>query len=222
MCLPFTSLHFTSLSMMTYDLEALMVPPTSRLLLLLHLLGPHLIFYLSPLLFSPSSFLLPPFSFLPPLPSLVPSIPPSLLFHPLLLHFPRHGYLLLNLSRHDMTRQAAFIRNPDYSGDTAGPEIVTLGHNPYRPNVVSAPHCAVVHIFISVECFWSSSIIRPRTFCYVWLRSERAIQSVLTLCVASVHLPNKYTWHISPITLLIDSSIHPFIRSSHPLLIHPV
>ena len=32
--------------------------------------------------------------------------------------------------------QAAFIRNPDYPGESAGPEIVTLGHNPYQPNVV--------------------------------------------------------------------------------------
>lgn len=34
--------------------------------------------------------------------------------------------------------QAAFIRNPDYPGESAGPEIVTLGHNPYKPNVVRA------------------------------------------------------------------------------------
>jgi hypothetical protein len=32
-------------------------------------------------------------------------------------------------------KQAAFIRNPDYSGSSSGPEIVTIGHNPFQPNM---------------------------------------------------------------------------------------
>jgi hypothetical protein len=37
-------------------------------------------------------------------------------------------------------KQAAFIRNPDYPGETSGPEIVTMGHNPYQPNVGLGHH----------------------------------------------------------------------------------
>lgn len=32
-------------------------------------------------------------------------------------------------------KQAAFIRNPDYVGDGSGPDIFTLGHNPYEPDL---------------------------------------------------------------------------------------
>ena len=32
-------------------------------------------------------------------------------------------------------KQAAFIRNPDFSGDGSGPDIVTIGHNPNEPNL---------------------------------------------------------------------------------------
>jgi hypothetical protein len=31
-------------------------------------------------------------------------------------------------------KQAAFIQNPDLPGDGSGPDIVTVGHNPYTPN----------------------------------------------------------------------------------------
>lgn len=37
-------------------------------------------------------------------------------------------------------KQAAFIRNPDYEFEGAGPEIVTIGHNPYEPNLGLAYH----------------------------------------------------------------------------------
>jgi len=42
-------------------------------------------------------------------------------------------------------KQAAFIRNPDYDGDFnsfegAGPEIVTVSHNPFKPNMGLAHH----------------------------------------------------------------------------------
>jgi hypothetical protein len=37
-------------------------------------------------------------------------------------------------------KQAAFIRNPDYPGETSGPEIVTIGHNPFKPNVGLGHH----------------------------------------------------------------------------------
>lgn len=33
------------------------------------------------------------------------------------------------------TKQAAFIRNPDYDGDGSGPDIFTVGHNPYKPDL---------------------------------------------------------------------------------------
>ena len=32
-------------------------------------------------------------------------------------------------------KQAAFIRNPDYLGEGSGPDIFTLGHNPYKPDL---------------------------------------------------------------------------------------
>lgn len=32
-------------------------------------------------------------------------------------------------------KQAAFIQNPAYPGRGAGPDIVTIGHNPYKPNL---------------------------------------------------------------------------------------
>ena len=90
-------------------------------------------------------------AYLPPsLPSLLPLyypfIPPSLTLS-LALSPPFLPSLSLNLlvfMLFYVPRQAAFIQNPDYPGDTAGPEIVTLGHNPYRPNVVSAlPLCVI-------------------------------------------------------------------------------
>jgi hypothetical protein len=37
-------------------------------------------------------------------------------------------------------KQAAFIRNPDYDGDGSGPDIVTIGHNPFVPNMGLASH----------------------------------------------------------------------------------
>jgi hypothetical protein len=37
-------------------------------------------------------------------------------------------------------KQAAFIRNPDYDGDGSGPDIVTVGHNPFVPNMGLAAH----------------------------------------------------------------------------------
>jgi hypothetical protein len=37
-------------------------------------------------------------------------------------------------------KQAAFIRNPDYAGETSGPDIVTIGHNPFVPNLGVASH----------------------------------------------------------------------------------
>ena len=33
------------------------------------------------------------------------------------------------------TKQAAFIQNPAYSSVGSGPDIVTIGHNPYAPNM---------------------------------------------------------------------------------------
>lgn len=32
-------------------------------------------------------------------------------------------------------KQAAFIRNPEYVGRGSGPDFVTIGHNPYEPNL---------------------------------------------------------------------------------------
>ena len=37
-------------------------------------------------------------------------------------------------------KQAAFIRNPDYEGESSGPDIVTIGHNPYVPNLGVSAH----------------------------------------------------------------------------------
>jgi hypothetical protein len=34
-------------------------------------------------------------------------------------------------------KQAAFIHNPDYVGKGSGPDIITIGHNPYKPNLGS-------------------------------------------------------------------------------------
>jgi hypothetical protein len=42
------------------------------------------------------------------------------------------------------TKQAAFIRNPDYAYEGNGPEIVTIGHNPFQPNLGLARH-VVLH-----------------------------------------------------------------------------
>ena len=42
-------------------------------------------------------------------------------------------------------KQAAFIRNPDYHGESAGPEIVTLGHNPFEPNVGLGHHVVLTN-----------------------------------------------------------------------------
>lgn len=38
------------------------------------------------------------------------------------------------------TKQAAFIRNPDYKWEGNGPEIITIGHNPFQPNLGLAKH----------------------------------------------------------------------------------
>jgi hypothetical protein len=38
------------------------------------------------------------------------------------------------------SKQAAFIRNPEYNYEGSGPEIVTVGHNPYVPNLGLAHH----------------------------------------------------------------------------------
>jgi hypothetical protein len=37
-------------------------------------------------------------------------------------------------------KQAAFIRNPDYDCDGSGPEFITVGHNPFQPNLGLANH----------------------------------------------------------------------------------
>jgi len=37
-------------------------------------------------------------------------------------------------------KQAAFIRNPEYELDGSGPDIITIGHNPYVPNIGLASH----------------------------------------------------------------------------------
>jgi hypothetical protein len=37
-------------------------------------------------------------------------------------------------------KQAAFIRNPDYNGSGSGPDIVTIGHNPFPSNLGLASH----------------------------------------------------------------------------------
>ncbi len=37
-------------------------------------------------------------------------------------------------------KQAAFVQNPDYIGDGAGPEILTVGHNPFAPNMGCCHH----------------------------------------------------------------------------------
>jgi hypothetical protein len=37
-------------------------------------------------------------------------------------------------------KQAAFIRNPDYDCDGSGPEFITVGHNPFQPNLGFANH----------------------------------------------------------------------------------
>jgi hypothetical protein len=37
-------------------------------------------------------------------------------------------------------KQAAFIQNPDYNGSGSGPDIVTIGHNPFPSNLGLASH----------------------------------------------------------------------------------
>lgn len=37
-------------------------------------------------------------------------------------------------------KQAAFIRNPDYEGESSGPEFITVGHNPFKPNIGLSHH----------------------------------------------------------------------------------
>jgi len=37
-------------------------------------------------------------------------------------------------------KQAAFIQNPDYHFEGSGPDIVTVGHNPYLPNLGLSHH----------------------------------------------------------------------------------
>jgi hypothetical protein len=58
----------------------------------------------------------------------------------LLLVIGRPDGRLCNLSKSESAvilaaKQAAFIRNPDYPADGSGPEIVTVGHNPYEPSL---------------------------------------------------------------------------------------
>ena len=45
-------------------------------------------------------------------------------------------------------KQAAFIRNPDYPGESSGPEIVTIGHNPFQPNLGLASHVVLNSVSI--------------------------------------------------------------------------
>lgn len=37
-------------------------------------------------------------------------------------------------------KQAAFVQNPDYEGGGSGPEILTIGHNPYAPKMGCCHH----------------------------------------------------------------------------------
>jgi hypothetical protein len=48
-------------------------------------------------------------------------------------------------------KQAAFIRNPDYDGDGSGPDIVTVGHNPFVPNLGVAAHVVLNSVSCSVQ-----------------------------------------------------------------------
>jgi len=41
-------------------------------------------------------------------------------------------------------KQAAFIQNPAYDGPESGPDIVSLGHNPFTPNMVL--HCIALYL----------------------------------------------------------------------------
>jgi len=41
------------------------------------------------------------------------------------------------------TKQAAFIQNPDYIGDGSGPDIVSIGHNSYSPNLGLVNHIVI-------------------------------------------------------------------------------
>jgi hypothetical protein len=38
------------------------------------------------------------------------------------------------------TKQAVFIRNPEYNGESSGPDVVTIGHNPFKPNLGVVKH----------------------------------------------------------------------------------
>eukprot|EP00808_Paulinella_micropora_P025691 g57099.t1 len=55
---------------------------------------------------------------------------------------------LCNLARSESAvllgvKQAAFIRNNKYPGESSGPETVTIGHNDYQPNVGLAHHIVI-------------------------------------------------------------------------------
>ena len=41
------------------------------------------------------------------------------------------------------TKQAAFIQNPDYLGHGSGPDIVSIGHNSYSPNLGLVNHIVI-------------------------------------------------------------------------------
>jgi hypothetical protein len=38
------------------------------------------------------------------------------------------------------SKQAAFIKNPEYLGEGSGPEFITIGHNPFAPNLGLVHH----------------------------------------------------------------------------------
>jgi hypothetical protein len=55
-------------------------------------------------------------------------------------------------------KQAAFIRNPDYQWDGSGPEFVTIGHNPFVPNLgTDASHVVLPSTEDSASSLPSSS-----------------------------------------------------------------
>ena len=58
--------------------------------------------------------------------------------------------IIINLAKSEAAlllavKQAAFIRNPDYRYEGSGPEIVTIGHNPYVPNLGLAYNIPIKH-----------------------------------------------------------------------------
>ena len=48
-------------------------------------------------------------------------------------------------------KQAAFIRNPEYPGASSGPEFVTVGHNPFKPNLGLANHAVISNTVMKVH-----------------------------------------------------------------------